>query len=54
MWEKRFHNATHYVKTGYGIKHGKYKYSKESSIIGPGQGSQGVMAACGTTSTPQL
>ena len=42
------------VKTGYGITYGKYKYSKESPIIGPGQGSQGAMVACGTASTPQL
>jgi hypothetical protein len=47
MWEAALYNAIHGIQTGYGDSEGTYPYTKESPIIGPGQGSRsGVAAIC--------
>ena len=54
MWEHTLHNIEHRIKTGLGISKGKYKYTIDNPIIGPGQGSQGANGTATTMSTPLL
>ena len=51
---KTLQNIEHKVKTSYGISKGKYRYTGNSPIIGPGQGSKGAMGAYTTVTTSLL
>lgn len=54
MWEQTLYNIEHCVKTGLGISTNKYKYTVDSPIIGPWQGSTGSNSSATNISTPLL
>ena len=47
-WETVLKHIVHYVQTGHGISEDFYKYTEQSPIIGPGQGSTGGPSSCST------
>ena len=50
MWEHTLYHIRHELRTGYGESTGSYRYTEESPIFGPGQGSRGgVAAVCAMT-----
>jgi hypothetical protein len=48
MWEQVLKNVVHRVKTAHGISKATYKYTEDSPIHGPHQGSKGGPASCST------
>ena len=48
MWDSTLQHIRHHVKTGYGITDDFYEYTKQSPIIGPGQGSKAGSPTCST------
>ena len=51
MWEQTLQHAQHHIKTAYGISKKYHKNTKNTPIIGPGQGSRGAVSACATTTS---
>ena len=48
IWDSTLQHIWHHVKKGYGITEEFYEYSKQSPIIGPGQGSKAGSPTCST------
>ena len=48
MWDSTLQHICHHIKTGYGITDDFYQYSKQSPIIGPGQGLKAGSPTCST------
>jgi hypothetical protein len=54
MWEQTLYKIIHQVETAYDTTDSSYRYSPDSPIIGPGQGSRGGPAACSTITSPLI
>jgi hypothetical protein len=54
MWEQTLYNIVHRVKAAYGVSNGFYKFTMDSAIHGPGQGSTGGSGSCSTMTFPLI
>jgi hypothetical protein len=54
MWEQTLYSIVHRVKTAYGVSNGFYKFTLDSAIHGPGQGSTGGSGSCSTMTSPLI
>jgi hypothetical protein len=54
MCEQTLYNIVHRVKTAYGVSNGFYKFTLDSAIHGPGQGSTGGSGSCSTMTSPLI
>jgi hypothetical protein len=54
MWELALYHIVHSVKTALGVSSSSYRYTPDTPVIGPGQGSRGGPAACSIATSPLL